>query len=53
MKRVAGLPSTPDGLLRFRTDKSATQTWTGFGSFEAGAAKRELILRGDGHSSLG
>ena len=42
MKRAAGLPSTPDGLLRFRTDKSATQTWTGFGSFEAGAAKREL-----------
>ena len=41
MKRVARLPSTPHGLLRFRTDTAATLTWTGFGSFEAGAAKRE------------
>ena len=42
MKRVTRLPSTPHGLLRFRTDTAATLTWTGFGSFEAGAAKREL-----------
>ncbi len=42
MKRIAGLSAPPAGLVRFAAAPTAGGTWEDFGSFEAGAAKREL-----------
>jgi uncharacterized protein (TIGR02646 family) len=42
MKRICGLTDAPAGLARFHADPATVKTWDEFGSFERGAARREL-----------
>jgi len=42
MKRIKGLEASTAGLARFLADPATEKTWDEFGSFETGAARREL-----------